>query len=157
MKGNWKFWTWAKQVRELRTLEEFHDQVTQVSEANAALRREATQQSEANAALRREVAELEKLYQRTPEIITEAQQNRANLERLLVLAGMRQDEPLWLVLLSYADEHARNEAQMAFLPNLDDAARHYNAGRAAGAADFASALRELRLQAEREARKQTKE
>jgi hypothetical protein len=101
--------------------------------------------------LYRAVEELEgklaRLYLRTPEIVSEAQQRRANLERLLTLSGMG-DNQVWQTVLSYADEHARNEQQIALGPNLSDADRQYNAGRAGGALDFAMALRELRLKAE---------
>jgi hypothetical protein len=92
-------------------------------------------------------------YARTPAIVSEAQQRRANLERLLVLAGLADDNPLWKVMLSYADEHARNELQVALGPGMSDADRQYNAGRAASAEDFATALRDLRMKAELEAKK----
>lgn len=93
-------------------------------------------------------------YQRTPAIVTEAQRKRANIERLLTLAGLSDEHPLWRVVLSYADEHARNELAMALRPGLTDGDRQYNAGRAASAEDFALALRDLRLAAEVESRKQ---
>jgi hypothetical protein len=93
------------------------------------------------------------LYQRTPAIVTEAQRSRVNLERLFALSGLPEDHPVWKVILSYADEHARNELTVALQPGLADAVRQYNAGRAASAEDFAQALRDLRLQAEREANK----
>ena len=90
--------------------------------------------------------------ERTPAVVTEAARKRENLERLLVLAGIGENA-IWKVVVSYADEHERNEAESALLPNLTDAQRHYNAGRAAGARDFATALRELRAQAEVEAKR----
>jgi hypothetical protein len=93
------------------------------------------------------------LYARSPAIVTEVQRRRANLERLLVLAGLADDNPLWKVVLSYADEHARNELQVALGPGMSDADRQYNAGRAASAEDFATALRDLRVKAELEAQK----
>lgn len=93
------------------------------------------------------------VYQRTPAIVTEAQQKRANTQRLLALAGLSDEHPLWRTVLSYADEHARNELAMALAPNLSDSARQYNAGRAASAEDFAVALRDLRLMAEIESHK----
>ena len=105
---------------------------------------------------RKDVARLQEklanLYQRTPAIVTETEQRRANLERLLVLAGSA-EHPIWKVVLSYADEHARNEEAVALGPNLRNADRQYNAGRAGGALDFAMALRDLQAKAEAEARK----
>ena len=96
-------------------------------------------------------------YFRSPRILTEAEQNRANLERLLALAGVSDSHPVWKTLLSYADEHAANEQEAALAPNLANDVRQYNAGRAASALDFATALRELRTQAQLEARKIQKE
>jgi hypothetical protein len=92
-------------------------------------------------------------YFSTPRILTEAQQQRANLERLLALAGISDSQPVWKTLLSYADEHARNEQEAALAANLTNDVRQYNAGRAASALDFATALRDLRMQADLEARK----
>ncbi len=92
-------------------------------------------------------------YFQTPRILTEVEQQRVNLERLLALAGIGDSNPVWKTLLSYADEHAGNEQEAALRPELGDAQRHYNAGRAASALDFALALRDLRLQANLEARK----
>ena len=93
------------------------------------------------------------IYFQTPQILTEAQQQRANLERLLALAGISDSQPVWKTLLSYADEHAANEQEAALRPDLPDSVRQYNAGRAASALDFATALRDLRQQANLEARK----
>lgn len=95
----------------------------------------------------------ERVYLRTPGIVTENEQRRVNVQRLMVLAGLSHEDPLWNAVLGYADEHARNEAQMALRPGLADGERQYNAGRAASADDFATALRDLRLKAESEARK----
>lgn len=92
-------------------------------------------------------------YFLTPKILTEAERDRQNLERLLALAGMGDANPVWKTLLSYADEHARNEQEAALAANLTNEQRHYNAGRAASALDFALALRDLRAQADREAKK----
>ena len=89
----------------------------------------------------------------TPAILSEAEQNRADLERLLALAGIGNENPVWKTLLSYADEHARNEQEAALRPDLPDSVRQYNAGRAASALDFAMALRDLRAQAEIKAKK----
>jgi hypothetical protein len=96
-------------------------------------------------------------YFQTPRILTEAEQQRANLERLLALADVGDANPVWKTLLSYADEHAANEQESALRPELGDAQRHYNAGRAASALDFALALRDLRTQAKLEAKKLQKE
>jgi len=92
-------------------------------------------------------------YFQTPRILTEVEQQRANLERLLALAGVGDSNPVWKTLLSYADEHAANEQDMALRPDLTDAQRHYNAGRAASALDFAVAIRDLRTQANLEAKR----
>lgn len=103
---------------------------------------------------RRELAAIQaRLYQRTPRIVTEEAQKRANLERLMALADVGTDHPVWNVVLSYLDEHEQNEMEAALRSDLDDAGRHYNAGRAASARDLATALRQLQLQAETEARK----
>ena len=96
-------------------------------------------------------------YFLTPKVVTAAERDRQNLERLLALAGLGDGNPLWQTVLSYADEHARNEQETALAANLTDAQRHYNAGRAASALDFAIALRDLRAQADREARKLEKQ
>ena len=92
-------------------------------------------------------------YQQLPRILTEVEQSRQNLERLLALADVGDSNPVWKTLLSYADEHAANEQESALRPDLTDAQRHYNAGRAASALDFALALRDLRTQAKETARK----
>lgn len=98
-----------------------------------------------------------KLFRRppvpAPRPRTAAEQTRLNLERLFALAGRPQDDPLWQVVLSLADEHLENELRSALAPSLTGGDRHYNAGRAASAADFVQVLRDLRLRAEQEARK----
>jgi len=94
-----------------------------------------------------------KRYFQSPRILTEVEQQRQNLERLLALAGIGDSNPVWKTLLSYADEHAANEQESALAANLTDAQRHYNAGRAASALDFALALRDLRTQANLESKK----
>nr|WP_294577564.1 hypothetical protein [uncultured Rhodopila sp.] len=120
-------------------------------------RRERTKLEAELVKLYQEVKELtergEAVYVRTPAMVTEAQQKHENLERLLVLAGRSDQDPLWRTVLSYADEHERNERQAGLRPGLSDGERHYEAGRAASASDFASALRDLKLKAELEARK----
>ncbi len=97
-------------------------------------------------------AEPKRFFQ-TPRILTQAEQDRQDLERLLALADVGDSNPLWKTLLSYADEHAANEQEAALRPDLPDAVRHYNAGRAASALDFAQALRDLRVKAKQEAAK----
>lgn len=92
------------------------------------------------------------VYQRTPEFVSERAKKHADAQRLLVLAGLSEEDPLWKVVLSYADEHARNERQVAFGPGLDDGQRQYNAGRGASAEDFCAALRDLRVMAVQQAR-----
>lgn len=91
-----------------------------------------------------------------PRILTEAEQNRANLERLLSLGGVSLGNPILKTVFSYADEHAANEQEAALRPDLPDSVRQYNAGRAASALDFATALRELHAQAQREKQKAEK-
>jgi hypothetical protein len=78
------------------------------------------------------------------------EQNRLNLERMLALAGGSQN-PIFKAVLGYADEHARNEHEMALLPNLNNEQRQFNAGRSASAYDFAFALRDLQAKAEKRA------
>lgn len=96
-------------------------------------------------------------YFRSPAIVTEAQQKRENLERLLALANVPDSHPVWKTLLSYADEHARNEQEAALRADLPDSVRQYNCGRAASALDFAMALRDLRTEATLAAKKMKKE
>jgi len=152
----WKPWRWLSELRELRTLEEFHDQVSEATEELRSLRKTVAHLEGCNQELRAALDEandrLAAVYQRTPALVTETDQKRANLTRLMVLAGAG-EHPVWKVVLSYADEHARNEEQVALGPNLSDGDRHYAAGRAGGALDFAAALRDLRAKAEQEARK----
>ena len=95
-------------------------------------------------------------YFQTPRILTAAEQSRQNLERLMALAGIHDSNAVWKTLVSYADEHARNEQETALAANLPNEVRQYNAGRAASALDFALALRDLRTQANLEAKKLTK-
>lgn len=96
-------------------------------------------------------------YFQRPRVLTDAEQGRANLERLLALADVGDANPVWKTLLSYADEHAANEQEAALRPDLSNEVRQYNAGRAASALDFATALRDLRAEAKRQAEKQKKE
>jgi len=81
------------------------------------------------------------------------ERKRQDLQRLMVLAGLRADDPLWTTVLSYADEHVSNELEASLMPDLTDAQRQFRAGRAASALDFATALRDLRVKAQAEARK----
>jgi len=71
------------------------------------------------------------------------EQKRANLDRLMVLSGVTDSNPLWLTILSYADEHVQNCLETALAPNLSDGQRQFEVGRAASAQDFAQALRDL--------------
>lgn len=98
---------------------------------------------------------LRAVYHRAPAVVleTEAGQGRKDMERLMVLAGLAEGNPLWETVLSYADENERNEREVALKPDLVDSQRQYNAGRAAGAYDFAMALRELFVKAQQEARR----
>lgn len=92
-------------------------------------------------------------YFRMPVIVSDAQQKRADLERLLALAGVSDSNPIWKTVLSYIDEHARTEQEFALGPDLPDSVRQYNAGRAASALDLAMALRDLKVQANLQAKK----
>ena len=92
-------------------------------------------------------------YYVRPRIVTETDQNRQNLERLMALAGVGSSNPVWKTVLSYVDEHAANEQEAALRPDLTNDVRQYNAGRAASALDLALALRELHTQAQIEAKK----
>lgn len=132
-KPGWRFWLWPWQIRRLATDVETWKKIAEHG------------------------VNLEKVYQRTPAIVSELEMKRSNLERLLVLAGMAEDHPLWRVVLSYADEHERNEKEAALRPDLTNEQRQYNAGRAASAYDFATGLRDLRVRAEEEAAKLKKE
>jgi hypothetical protein len=96
-------------------------------------------------------------YFARPRILSDAEQKRANVERLMELAGVTPDTAWWKTILSYADEHASNAQIDALLPDLPDSVRQYNAGRAAGALDFAQALRDLRLEAVQQAKKLAKD
>lgn len=103
---------------------------------------------------RRQLEVLRKeIYARTPRIVTETAKNRANMERLMALADLGADHPVWNVVLSYVDEHEQNEMDVALAAGLDDGARQFNTGRAASARDLAFALRDLRIKAETEARR----
>jgi hypothetical protein len=90
-------------------------------------------------------------YFRTPRILTDAERNRQDLERMMALAGIPLDQGVLKIFVSYADEHAANEQESALRPDLTDSQRQYNAGRAASALDFATAIRELHAQAQRKA------
>jgi len=98
-------------------------------------------------------ARYEELYIRVPSFVKDRpDQARKDLERLLVLAGMEEKNPLWQVVLSYADEHERTEREVALKPDLANEQRQYNAGRAASAYDFALGLRDLFVKAQQQAR-----
>lgn len=152
----WRFWRCERVTCQLKALEEFHDELGKSAlrqqELSEALKGTTEELARASERLFEAERRLDRLYQRTPEIVGETARRRENLKRLMLLAGMG-DNPLWEAVLSYADEHARNEEQTALGPNLSDADRHYNAGRAASALDFSIALRDLRLKAEGEATK----
>lgn len=80
--------------------------------------------------------------------MTEQQKKHFDLERLMVLNGVGEDNPLWKVILSWADEHYQNQLDSALAPNLLDGQRQFEAGRAASAKDFSDALRDLRVKAQ---------
>jgi len=99
-------------------------------------------------------ARYEDLYIRVPGFVQErADQGRKDLERLMVLAGLDENNPLWQVVLSYADEHERTEREVALKPDMANEQRQYNAGRAASAYDFALGLRDLFVKAQQQAKK----
>lgn len=85
------------------------------------------------------------------------QRQREEIERTAALANAT-EHPIYKAILSYADEHARNEHEAALAANLTNEQRQYNAGRSASAYDFALALRELQARAaarvEKEKRKE---
>ena len=84
---------------------------------------------------------------------TSEQRQREDLTRVLALAGAA-EHPIFTAILSYADEHARNEHESALVANLTNEQRQYNAGRSASAYDFAQALRELQRRAQARADKE---
>ena len=89
---------------------------------------------------------------RRPLVMSQAEQRREELERVLALAGAA-EHPLFKAVLGYADEHARNEHETALVPNLTNEQRQFNAGRSAAAYDFAIALRQIQAAAEAKANK----
>jgi hypothetical protein len=91
-----------------------------------------------------------------PLVISDVEAKRAEAERLLALAGAA-EHPIFQAVLGYADEHARNEHEMALQPNLTNEQRQFNAGRSAAAYDFALALRQIQANAEANARKLKKQ
>lgn len=80
-------------------------------------------------------------------VVSQVEQQRVELERTLSLGGAL-EHPIFMAVLSYADEHARNEHETALLPNLTNEQRQFNAGRSAAAYDFAQALRQLQAAAQ---------
>lgn len=173
MKMNWKFWRRNRDLKIkleqayeecnqvnftlTRKIQELHGQSERAEKRAEEAERQHGLAQELNVGLGKENYELrrrlEGVYQRTPALVTEAQQRRGNMERLLALGGVAEDHPVWRMVLSYVDEHERNERLTALGPDLGDAARQYNAGRAGSAFDLASALRDLHYQAQIEARK----
>lgn len=84
---------------------------------------------------------------------SKASRERDELQRVLALANAA-EHPIFQAVLSYADEHARNEHETALAPNLTNEQRQFNAGRSAGAYDFAQALRTLQERAAARAQKE---
>jgi hypothetical protein len=87
-----------------------------------------------------------------PLVISATEQKREELERVLALAGAA-EHPIFKAVVSYADEHARNEHETALAPNLTNEQRQFNAGRSAAAYDWAIALRQIQAAAEAKANK----
>ncbi len=86
-------------------------------------------------------------FWKQPLVVSAEERQRQEVERVLALAGGA-EHPIFKAVLSYADEHARNEHETALAPNLTNEQRQYNAGRSAAAYDFALALRSLQETAE---------
>ena len=61
-----------------------------------------------------------------------------------VLAGIKEDDGLWLVMLKLIRDQQREEANSAQVPNLSIAAVHYNRGRAAALQDLQGILLQAR-------------
>lgn len=136
-KLTWKFWTWPRLIRSVKA--DF-DKVDQLF----------GKEIRKNKDLRERV---NSIYSRTPAPVTDTELKNLEMQRLVALAGTSPDHPLWQAVLTLADEHERNEVYCALMNNLDDAGRHYNSGRAAGARDFASQLRDQFIKAHQNARK----
>jgi hypothetical protein len=156
---NWKFWTSAR-IRKAEADVAYwkeaclkkDNEINGLLEQRAALAKEVDYW-EAQKLKSEEYAQLserlEAVYQRTPAMVSKADQDLFDKERLMVLAGFADDHSLWTTVLSYLDEHERIEIDHALKANLSDADRHYNAGRAASASDLANLLRDLKLKASR--------
>jgi hypothetical protein len=86
-------------------------------------------------------------YYQRPAFLTGKQQRIADDQRLKILAGYADTDPLWQTILSYVDEHHKNEIENSLSPKLSDSERQYAAGRAASAYDLAMALRDLKSKA----------
>ena len=69
---------------------------------------------------------------------------REELQRDIALAGVHDEHPVWLAVLSLVDEHAARETQGALSPKLSNEDRHYAAGAAATAVYLAEYLRDAR-------------
>lgn len=85
---------------------------------------------------------MKKLFRilRIPLHRTEREQVKEERERALTLASAG-EHPIFKAVLSFMDEHARNEHETALLPNLTNEQRQFNAGRSAAAYDLAAAMR----------------
>jgi hypothetical protein len=105
--------------------------------------------------LQQKLIEAHQAYFRPPAMVEgdAASMERKNLERLMLLAGLDERNGLWTAVLSWATEHERTEREAALKPDLADWQRQYNSGRAASAYDFATALRNLYVKAQVEAKK----
>jgi len=57
------------------------------------------------------------------------------------LSGMPHDSNWMMAVMAVMELHGTANTQAALQPGLDDAARHYNAGRAAGVEDVRADLR----------------
>lgn len=87
------------------------------------------------------------LFQRLFKNSTAKARENAELQRDIALAGVHEEHPVWLAVLSLADEHAASETAAALSPKLNNEERQYTAGAAATASHFAQMLRDARERA----------
>ena len=95
---------------------------------------------------------LTRWFNRTRPPASDQEAKHRALRQRHALASVSLDHPLWVTVLEIVDEHERNMMQRAIEEKLSDGDRHYNAGLAASAEYLANALRDLKAQADREAR-----
>jgi len=94
------------------------------------------------------------IFRRTATTLTETERKHRTLQQRIALASVPNTHPLWVTILQIVDEHERNMVARVMEERLSNEERHYNAGLAAGAEYLANALRDMKAQAELDARKQ---